>query len=423
MGNFMEYFDLMLGVHLAIILNKVFLPQDTGYEYILRPMTFLMPLCMRPIAALIWGHIGDNYGRKIVLITTMMFMSVCCIFMTFLPTYAQWGITSTICFFVIRSIQSVMACGENGSAEVYITEIVPAPRSYFLATLVECTCSLGGMFACLIASLSLMIDPVFGWRIAFVIGATIAVLGIYARKDLKETSEFLSFTYKKRQSKKENNDRKKYLFRNILCEGLTHTYVGMFFYVQFAYLPSILERQFGWSASKILLNSTCLLLISVVYEISAGLLALKIHPRKTLKALYALCIICCLFFSTQSWLLSSVTSVIFIQAFFYIFAVGIIPVVPIFVKSYPINHRLKSHMWGLVLVEVISFVLTAFVCEKFDSINILLLVMAGAATISLIGAYLFKAFEDNETEPKKLCSEIKYDVTIKDYSQWQKLKG
>jgi len=190
MGNFMEYFDLMLGVHLAIILNKVFLPQDTGYEYILRPMTFLMPLCMRPIAALIWGHIGDNYGRKIVLITTMMFMSVCCIFMTFLPTYAQWGITSTICFFVIRSIQSVMACGENGSAEVYITEIVPAPRSYFLATLVECTCSLGGMFACLIASLSLMIDPVFGWRIAFVIGATIAVLGSYARKDLKKPLSF-----------------------------------------------------------------------------------------------------------------------------------------------------------------------------------------------------------------------------------------
>lgn len=41
MGNFMEYFDLMLGVHLSIVLNHVFLPQDTGYEHILRPMTFL----------------------------------------------------------------------------------------------------------------------------------------------------------------------------------------------------------------------------------------------------------------------------------------------------------------------------------------------------------------------------------------------
>ena len=39
MGNFMEYFDLMLGVHLSIVLNHVFLPQDTGYEHILRPLT------------------------------------------------------------------------------------------------------------------------------------------------------------------------------------------------------------------------------------------------------------------------------------------------------------------------------------------------------------------------------------------------
>ena len=262
MGNFMEYFDLMLGVHLSIVLNHVFLPQDTGYEHILRPMTFLMPLCMRPIAALVWGYIGDEYGRKIVLITTMMFMSICCIFLTFLPTYAQWGITSTLCFFLIRSIQSIIASGENGSADVYIAEMVPAPRSYFMATIVECTCSLGGLFACLVSSLSLLIDPVMGWKIAFVVGATIAVLGSYARKDLKETTEFLDFTYQKENKKKKNDNKEEhktdnngeYIFRNIFSEGLVFTYVGMFFYVQFAYLPSILEKKFGWTTSMILLK-------------------------------------------------------------------------------------------------------------------------------------------------------------------------
>lgn len=313
MGNFMEYFDLMLGVHLSIVLNKVFLPQDTGYEHILRPMTFLMPLCMRPIAALIWGYIGDNFGRKIVLITTMMFMSVCCIFMAFLPTYAQWGITSTLCFFTIRSIQSIMAAGENGSADVYIAEIVAPPKSYFLATILECSCSLGGLFACLVASLSLMIDPVSGWKIAFIVGATIAVIGSYARKDLKETPEFLNYTYNKKQKPEISQ---KYIFRNILSEGLAHTYVGMFFYVQFAYLPSILERQFGWSSSKILLNSSCLFSAYLIYEILVGILALKIDPRKTLKTLYVLGVISCLFFSTQSWLLSSPASIVFMQAFF-----------------------------------------------------------------------------------------------------------
>jgi MFS family permease len=414
----MEYFDLMLGVHLAIALNKVFLPQDTGYEHILRPMTFLMPLCVRPISALVWGYVGDNYGRKVVLITTMMFMSICCIFLTFLPTYAQWGITSTICFFTIRSIQSIMASGENGSADVYVAEMVPAPKSYFIATIVECTCSLGGLFACLIGSISLLIDPVSGWRIAFIIGATIAVMGSYARKDLKETGEFLNFVYSKKNKENKLDYRRKYIFRNILAEGLAHTYVGMFFYVKFAYLPSVLEKQFGWSASRILLNSSCLLLISIICEVTVGLFALKVNPRKTLKNLYILGIIFCLFFSTQSWLLSSVASVIFMQAFFYIFAVGVLPVIPIFVKSYPMKHRLKSHMWGLVLVKVISYLLTAFVCEKFNNINILLLVMAGAAGVSLFGAHLFKTCDVEDEKPTHDTSND--DITANTYYKWQK---
>lgn len=421
MGNFMEYFDLMLGVHLAIVLNKVFLPQDTGFDHILRPMTFLMPLCMRPLAAIIWGYVGDNFGRKLVLIITMMFMSVCCIFMTFLPTYAQWGITSTLCFFTIRSVQSVMASGENGSADVYVAEMVSPPKSYLLATILEITCSLGGLFACLVSSLSLLIDPTNGWKIAFVIGATIAVLGSYARKDLKETPEFLNFIYEKKYKKLKNNISKKNIFRNILAEGLAHTYVGMFFYIKYAYLPSILEKQFGWSTSKILFNSSCLLMMSIVCEISVGLLAVKIDPRKTLKTLYTLAIISCLFFSTQSWLLSSPTSIIFMQAFFYIFAVGVLPVIPIFVKSYPTRHRLKSHMWGLALVKAISFVLTAFVCEKFDSINILLLVMAGAAAVSLFGAYLFKAYDDGMSDEEKLDYHQEHkEILVSTYSKWQK---
>lgn len=422
----MEYFDLMLGVHLSIVLNHVFLPQDTGYEHILRPMTFLMPLCMRPIAALVWGYIGDEYGRKIVLITTMMFMSICCIFLTFLPTYAQWGITSTLCFFLIRSIQSIMASGENGSADVYIAEMVPAPRSYFMSTIVECTCSLGGLFACLIGSLSLLIDPVMGWKIAFVIGATIAVLGSYARKDLKETTEFLDFAYQKAQKKQKDSadTKEKYIFRNILSEGLIFTYVGMFFYVQFAYLPSILEKKFGWTTSMILINSTCLLLLSIVYEFTVGLISLRINPKKITKILYITGIACCLFFSTQSWLLSSAASIIFLQAFFYIFAVGCLPLTPILIKSYPTRHRLKCHMWGLAFFKVISFILTAFVCEKLDNINLLLLVMAAAAGVSLSGVYLFKAYDNGMTKEEKEKSQTKSDAIAEDsFFKWQKSKN
>ena len=78
-------------------------------------------------------------------------------------------------------------------------------------------------------------------------------------------------------------------------------------------------------------------------------------------------------------------------------------------------------MWGLALVKIIAFLLTAFVCEKFDNINILLLVMAGAAGVSLFGAYLFKAYDDGMTGEEKLKYHIQHaNIVSNTYTKWQK---
>jgi predicted tellurium resistance membrane protein TerC len=109
------------------------------------------------------------------------------------------------------------------------------------------------------------------------------------------------------------------------------------------------------------------------------------------------------------------------QSFFYIFAIGVLPAIPIFVKSYPIEHRLKSHMWGLVLAKVTAYLLTAYVCVKFDNINILLLIMAGAAAVSLFGVYLFKAYDDGMTDEEKLkYHNLNQAITANTYNTWQK---
>jgi MFS family permease len=117
-------------VHLAIVLNKVFLPQDTGYEHILRPMTFLMPLCVRPIGALVWGYVGDNMGRKATVVITTIMMSVSCVIMANVPTYAQIGISAAWIVTVCRVIQGLSSMGEIVGAEIYLTETVEIPARY-----------------------------------------------------------------------------------------------------------------------------------------------------------------------------------------------------------------------------------------------------------------------------------------------------
>lgn len=86
--TFLEYFDLMLYVHMAILLNELFFPKtDPHTAALLSAFAFCSTYVLRPIGALIFGYLGDNIGRKATVIITTTMMSVSCIIMATLPTY------------------------------------------------------------------------------------------------------------------------------------------------------------------------------------------------------------------------------------------------------------------------------------------------------------------------------------------------
>ena len=86
-GTFLEYFDLMLYVHMAVLLNELFFPAtDPQTAAVLAAFTFCATYVLRPIGALLFGWIGDNIGRKSTIILTTVMMSVSCIVMANLPT-------------------------------------------------------------------------------------------------------------------------------------------------------------------------------------------------------------------------------------------------------------------------------------------------------------------------------------------------
>src|SRR5688572_20736584 len=92
-GTFLEYFDLFLYIHMAIFLNEIFFPKtDPRTGQLLAAFAFCSTYVLRPIGALIFGYIGDNFGRKTTVILTTGVMAVSCLLMANLPTYAQIGI-------------------------------------------------------------------------------------------------------------------------------------------------------------------------------------------------------------------------------------------------------------------------------------------------------------------------------------------
>ncbi len=127
-GTFLEYFDLMLFVHMAVLLNDLFFPKtDPFTASLLAAFAFCSTYLLRPIGALIFGYIGDNIGRKHTVIITTLMMSGSCVVMSVLPTYAEIGITASYTIIICRIIQGMSSMGEIIGAQVYLSEIVKRP--------------------------------------------------------------------------------------------------------------------------------------------------------------------------------------------------------------------------------------------------------------------------------------------------------
>ena len=188
-GTFLEYFDLMLYVHMAVLLNGLFFStNDSLSGRLLSAFSFSTTFLFRPIGAMLIGYLGDKYGRKSTIVITTSLMSVCCVIMANLPTYDQIGIWASVLVTACRALQGISSMGEAVGAEIYITELIPPPKVYSACSVAYVFMAMGVSSALFVSNLSL--SHYLNWRMAFWIGAIIALVGVVARTSLRETPDF-----------------------------------------------------------------------------------------------------------------------------------------------------------------------------------------------------------------------------------------
>ena len=91
-GTFLEYFDLMLYVHMAVLLNDLFFSKEDEFSLqLLSAFSFCITFIFRPIGAILIGRLGDRIGRKATVIITTTTMSISCIVMANLPTWGKFN--------------------------------------------------------------------------------------------------------------------------------------------------------------------------------------------------------------------------------------------------------------------------------------------------------------------------------------------
>lgn len=362
-GTFLEYFDLMLYVHMAVLLNELFFPKtDPHTAALLSAFAFCSTYVLRPFGALIFGYIGDNIGRKATVIITTMLMSISCIIMANMPTYAQIGIAASWVVTICRVIQGLSSMGEIVAAEIYLTETIKPPAQYPAVGLMSCSSALGTMAALGVAMIVFSLNT--EWRLAFWFGATIAVIGSIARTRLRETPEFLQSkrlmkknTSEHMQQNQNFNVEKK---RTSAAFFLIYCAWPVCFYFVYVHCGNILKFSFNYSAQEIIQQNFYVSLIQTIGYLLFAYLSYYVHPLKILKyklyAIFPILLICPYLLSV----ISNGTQLFYIQSFLIFFAMTAAPAMPIFIKRFPVFKRFTYTSFIYALTRASMYVLTSF---------------------------------------------------------------
>lgn len=370
-GTFLEYFDLMLYVHMAVILNKLFFP-ETGPDTatLLAAIVFCTPFVFRPFGALLFGYIGDHLGRKATVIITTFLMALSCLVMANLPTYSQIGITATWLITICRIVQGMTSMGEIIGAQIYITETVKRPSQFPAVALLSFLAALGGTFALGISSLVTSFD--FNWRLAFWIGSGVAIIGSVARTSLRETPEFVAAKLQtKRNAEESDNNSEIAKDKSIYNEKVNKlTSLAFFliqcgwplcFYIAFIHCGHILQHSFGYSPEQVLHQNFIISIVEIIgVLLLMVILSYYLHPLLILKIkliLFAIFILLCPFLLN---IISTPFELLLIQAFIMFFVLEDTPAKPIFFDYFPVFKCFTYSAFLYALSRAIMYIITSF---------------------------------------------------------------
>ena len=193
-GNLVEWFDFYAYSFTALYFASAFFPKGDATSQLLNTAgIFALGFFMRPLGSWMFGRIADRQGRRASMVLSVLMMCFGSLMVACLPTYASIGVWAPVLLLVARLIQGLSVGGEYGTSATYMSEVAVAGKRGFYASFQYVTLIGGQLLSVLVLSvLQLVLTPdemkAWGWRIPFVIGALAAVVALWLRSTLTETT-------------------------------------------------------------------------------------------------------------------------------------------------------------------------------------------------------------------------------------------
>jgi MFS transporter, MHS family, shikimate and dehydroshikimate transport protein len=194
-GTIFEWYDFIIyGTAAALVFNKIFFPQFDAVAGVMASLgVYSIGFLIRPLGGVLFGNLGDRFGRKPVLIATLTLMGIATTLIGLLPTYASIGLWAPAMLVFLRMMQGLGAGAEFGGALLMAAEVDPNRRG-LNASIPAASVDVAGLFATgMIALFAMLPEDDFlswGWRIPFVLGLPLLLVGLYIRRKVPESREF-----------------------------------------------------------------------------------------------------------------------------------------------------------------------------------------------------------------------------------------
>ena len=290
-GNALEWYDFTIYAFFVPIIATQFFPnKDPSLSILATFGVFALGFLVRPLGAILFGYIGDHAGRKKALILSMIMMSFPTFLIGLLPNYNAVGMVAPLLLIGLRIIQGLAVSGELTTATVFLIEHADVNKRGLAGSLAMSGALVGMVLSSLFAtSISAMVSDSqlasWGWRIPFLIGGLIGIMGLIVRLQTIDPA-----VYKEISVDQESKDKRLSVISHINSLSYRSLGVGVFLtsimaianYFLIGYFNTFLVETEGLPLRSVMVVNTIALITQMIMTVLMGRLSDRVGRKPVL---------------------------------------------------------------------------------------------------------------------------------------------
>lgn len=247
-GNALEWYDFVLYVQFSTIISQLFFPSDNHFTSLLATFgIFAVGFVMRPLGGILFGVLGDKFGRKSALVFSILMMAVPTAMIGFIPSYQQIGIVAPVLLTVIRLLQGLALGGGFSGCMTFLVEHAPSNRRGIVGSASMFSLGAGVLLGiivsvCFSKYLSEEDFMSWGWRLPFIVSLAIGMVAFYIRNNVDESPVYLKAKEHGNLSKTPIREVLQHHWKDLLIATALYLTVCIPFYTFAAFFSTFLQH-------------------------------------------------------------------------------------------------------------------------------------------------------------------------------------